>query len=103
MVRQQATLLEEVQLQLLEHLKVVDKPWAIFPILKPKWGGLHFFCPPMRGLSDGGSILVRRDIGRWPNVPEYDADGQMIDQLRTVHSYQALLMRPLMIYGSGPK
>ena len=83
--------------RVLEDLKIVKDDWAIFPIIKKKWGGMHFFCPPMRGFTDAGSILVKREIGRYPNSPDYDADGQLVEQLRATHPYRALLFRPLMV------
>ena len=83
--------------QALESLKIVTEDWAIFPILKPNWGGLHFFCPPMRYCSDSGGMIIKREFGRYPNIADYDADGQLVEQLRTTHGYKALLFRPLLI------
>ena len=97
--------------RVLETLKSVTADWAIFPILKTQWGGLHFFCPPLRGCSDGGSFIAKREIGRWPECPimtnvidgrvGYDADGQLIEHLRRNYPYQAIMTRPLMVYTSG--
>jgi glycosyltransferase involved in cell wall biosynthesis len=96
----------------LETLKIVTGDWAIFPIFKPTAGGMHLFCPPLRGLSDGGSMTVKREFGRWLNLPtlddtgksiNYDADGQLIDLLRASHPYQTIFCRPLMFYGGVPK
>ena len=94
--------------KVLEDLKAVTKPWAIFPILdcKPVRGeprrNTLFYNPPRRGQSDGGSILVRREIGRWPNalVGEltYDLDGQHIERLSVTYPYD-VVNRVLMVYG----
>lgn len=87
--------------RVLETLKLVTAPWAIFPINKIDWHGLHFCCPPKRGFTDTGSFIVRRDIGRWPQVAEFGAfgaDGEFAEYLLARYAVQALLIRPLMIY-----
>lgn len=80
----------------LESLKVTSKAWAIFPIVKMYYGGLYFHCPPMRGFTDAGQMLIRREIGRYPDISDYDADGQLAEKLRQ-YPMDALLGRPLMV------
>jgi O-antigen biosynthesis protein len=80
----------------LEDLKVVDKPWAIFPITR--FGERFFNDPPGVRKTDSGSILVRRDAGPWPALSQYDTDGIFVVELLGKHPYQALPdSRPLMI------
>lgn len=80
----------------LEDLKVVDKPWAIFPMLR--FGGRFFNDPPGIRKTDSGSILVKRELGPWPKLSQYDADGVFVEQLLKNHPYQALPdSRPLII------
>jgi len=54
--------------------------WAIFPILR---FGSPFFTPDPRSCyADTMNIVVKREFGRWPDRPEYTADGFWIDALR---------------------
>src|SRR5579863_3026407 len=80
----------------LEDLKVVDKPWAIFPMLR--FGGRFYNDPPGIRKTDSGSILVKKELGPWPDLNQYDADGVFVEQLLAKHPYQALPdIRPLVI------
>jgi glycosyltransferase involved in cell wall biosynthesis len=83
--------------QVLETLKVITKPWAIFPIEKTWLCGLYFHCPPMKGFTDAGNMIIRREIGQYPDLPVYEADGILAERLWQTASMQALLGRPLMI------
>jgi hypothetical protein len=80
----------------LETLKQVTKPWAIFPIAKLWFGGLYFHCPPQCGFTDAGNMLIKRGIGQYLDVPNYEADGMLAEQLRK-YPMEALLVRPLLI------
>jgi hypothetical protein len=40
-------------------------------------------------MSDTGNIVVKREIGRWPDGPEYTMDGIWIDALKAKYQYQA--------------
>jgi len=82
--------------RVLEDLAQVTGPWAIFPILRH---GRRFFSnPPGRCLTDAGNMMVKRELGPWPNLPDYDADGIFAVQLLSQHPCQALpKMRPLMV------
>lgn len=80
----------------LEDLKVVTGPWAIFPMLR--FGGRFFNDPPGIRKTDSGSILVKKELGPWPDLNQYDADGVFVEQLLAKHPYQALPgSRPLVI------
>jgi hypothetical protein len=89
--------------KVMEEWNTVTAAWAIFPIFKEKFGGFHFFCPPVLGGTDTGSFIVRRTIGRWPDEagsenPAISSDGRFAEKLRQIHSYDILLTRPLRIY-----
>ena len=97
--------------RVLEEFRAVTADWAIFPINKIHFGGMHFFCPPMVGGTDTGSFLVRREIGRWTKgvvsggvqwvetSKKYNSDGRFAKQLSEKYNYDILLTRPLMVYG----
>jgi hypothetical protein len=62
-------------------------PWAIFPILR---GGQRFFSdPPGIYLTDTANVIARREIARWPNIAEYEADGMWVEMLKRDHPYHA--------------
>ena len=71
--------------------------WGLFPILRH---GQQFFTDPPRCChADTANIVVKREIGRWPNIPDYTADGIWIDALVKDHpAYQAFPgFRPIVI------
>ena len=69
--------------RVLKDLDHVISPWALLPILRH--GKRFFHNPPGKREADTGSILVRRDLGPWPDSPDYDADGQYIESLVKQH------------------
>lgn len=80
----------------LETLQVVKKDWAIFPMLKVMYGGFYFHCPPMRGFTDAGQMIIKREIAQYPDIADYDADGILAESLRK-YPMDALLGRPLLV------
>jgi glycosyltransferase involved in cell wall biosynthesis len=78
-------------------LQQVTADWAIFPIMR--CGNLWFCEPPGMGRTGSGMFLYKRALGvRYPDVPDYSADGMLAEQLLK-YPYQALRdERPLMIY-----
>jgi len=70
----------------LEDLNVVVTPWALFPILRH--GNRFFTDPPKCCHVDTANVVVSRDIGRWPDIPDYTADGQFVESLLK-YPYQA--------------
>jgi glycosyltransferase involved in cell wall biosynthesis len=63
-----------------------DMPdWACFPILR--FGHVFFSEDPRCCHADTMNIVVKREIGRWPDRPEYTLDGIWIDTLRAHHDY----------------
>jgi glycosyltransferase involved in cell wall biosynthesis len=88
--------------RVLEEFNTVTADWAIFPILKPHFGGMHFFCPPVVGGTDTGSFIVKREFAQWPETlpgTAAGADGRFAQKLKETHDYDILLTRPLMVYG----
>jgi O-antigen biosynthesis protein len=85
----------------LEDLRIVDTPWAVFPILRH--GEKFFHDPPSRLHVDTANIIVKREgIIPWPDMPNYDTDGIYIEQLDARYKYQAFPdMRPLTIMPSS--
>ena len=64
-----------------------EPDFAVFPILRH--GHIFFNDPPGLCMSDTGNIVVKREIGRWPDGPEYTMDGIWIDALKAKYQYQA--------------
>jgi glycosyltransferase involved in cell wall biosynthesis len=81
----------------LRTLQQVTADWAIFPIMR--CGHLWFCEPPGMGRTGSGMFIYKRALGvRYPDVPDYSADGTLAEQLLK-YPYQALRdERPLMIY-----
>jgi glycosyltransferase involved in cell wall biosynthesis len=85
-----------------ETLEKVTKTWAIFPILRV---GIHWFIdPPGICKTGSGMFIYKRSTGlRYPDVPDYSADGMLVESLKQ-YEYQALPdERPLMIYEKASK
>lgn len=67
-------------------LVAADMPdWACFPITR--FGGVFFTDEPRSCHADTMNIVVKREIGRWPNRDEYTLDGIWIDTLRANREY----------------
>lgn len=79
----------------LRELDTVTEPWAVFPILRR--GARFFNLPPACGGTGTGMFIHKKEIGRWPNIDAYEADGKFVEELVKNYSYQALDVRPLVI------
>lgn len=76
--------------------EVLTGDFAVFPILRH--GQVFFSDPPRCCHADTANIVVRREIGRWPDIPEYTADGIWIDALVKNYKYQSFPgFRPIVI------
>lgn len=65
-----------------------DRPdFAIFPILRH--GQRFFNDPPGLCMTDTANVVVKRGIGRWPDIQDYTADGIWVEALKAKHTYQA--------------
>lgn len=82
-------------------LALKDSPeWALFPILRH--GQVFYTDPPRSCHADTANVVVKREIGRWPNGPEYTMDGIWIDALVRDHKYQAFpKFRPIVVMESS--
>ncbi len=82
----------------LKYLEKVTAPWAIFPI--KRLGERFFNDPPGLMKTDTGSMLLRRDVGPWPDLPNYETDGIFVEQLLKQYPYQVVgddVTYPLMV------
>jgi hypothetical protein len=52
---------------------------AILPI--DRHGQRFYSVPPRLGYVDTANLLVKRDLGQWPNIADYDAYGKFILRL----------------------
>jgi glycosyltransferase involved in cell wall biosynthesis len=79
--------------------------WAIFPI--HRHGSIFFYNPPGLCFTDTLNIVVKREIGRWPDIAAREADGHFVEKLKTLHpNYVAFPdVRPIgvMEYSSNGK
>ncbi len=61
--------------------------WALFPI--HRHGSKFLLLPPGLCMTDTANIVVKREIGRWPNIEAREADGHMVEQLKANFAYSA--------------
>ena len=72
------------------------KHWAIFPILRH--GSWFFNEPPGLCMTDTANVVVRREIGRWPDGPEYTMDGIWVEELKKKYPWIAFKhFRPIVV------
>lgn len=80
----------------LETLERVTEPVCLFPLLfQGKQGPV---LPVKVGSSDGNQLMVRREIGIWPESDSRAADGDLIVDLTAQHPYEVYTERPLVVY-----
>lgn len=83
----------------LERLDSITADWALFPMLRH--GERFFHDPPTFSKLDTGNLLIKREHGRWPDIPGgltpgrtislgYSADWSLAERLMQSHAYQAL-------------
>jgi hypothetical protein len=78
--------------------------WMLFPIFRH--GSLFYFDPPKPCYFDTGNAVVRREIGRWPDIPDYASDAVWLEQL-TNYRYvgypdaQPIMVMPTTSFGAG--
>lgn len=69
-------------------LESANRPdWAIFPI--HRHGRYFFNDPPGMCMSDSANILVKIELGRWPDIVAREADGVLVEKLKSKYSYAA--------------
>lgn len=70
-----------VLLDIAVYLQAENLPdWAVFPIMRH--GSIFFNDPPRICMTDTANIVVKREIGRWPDGPEYTMDGIWVEALK---------------------
>jgi hypothetical protein len=57
--------------------------WAIFPI--HRHGSYFFNDPPGLCMTDTLNVVVKREIGRWPDIQAREADGHFVEALKASH------------------
>lgn len=69
-------------------LDLCQRPdWAVFPILR--FGQPFFSDNPRCCHVDTANMVVRREIGQWPNRDEYTLDGIFCESLKERYPYTA--------------
>ena len=84
----------------LEYLKAVTGEWALVPMSSSSDISHRYFAdPPGRGRTDTGMYVIRREPARWPDIPNYEADGLFAEELvRKGIPYQTLFhLPPIMV------
>lgn len=79
----------DVLMELAIILQGIEEKWAIIPMFRH--GSIFFNNPPGLCMSDTANIVVRREIGRWPDGAEYTMDGIWIEGLKISHPEYAVL------------
>jgi hypothetical protein len=62
-----------------------NPPFALFPIMRH--GSYFLYDPPGMCRTDSANIVVKRDIGRWPDIEAREADGVLVERLRDNYPY----------------
>lgn len=59
--------------------------FALFPIMRH---GSHFLMnPPGMCSTDTANLVIRRNLARWPDISDREADGVMAERLKAEHDY----------------
>jgi glycosyltransferase involved in cell wall biosynthesis len=70
--------------------------FAVFPILRH--ASIFYSHPPRICHVDTGNLVLRRDIGRWPDIPDATSDGILAERLHAQYgSLGFRLFRPIII------
>ncbi len=90
------TILEDIA----SALESADKPqWGLFPILRH--GQWFYYDPPYYCSTDTGNVVVRREIGQWPNVQQRESDWALVERLLG-YPYKAFPeFRPIIVMPSS--
>lgn len=79
----------------LKELDCVTDPWAIFPVLRH--GNIFLKLPPGTEKTGTGMFIHKKEIGRWPDLDLYEADGSFVEGMVQRYSYEVLNSRPLVV------
>lgn len=61
--------------------------FALFPI--HRHGSEFLMLPPGMCRTDSANIVVKREIGRWPDIEAREADGVLAEHLKANYAYSA--------------
>jgi glycosyltransferase involved in cell wall biosynthesis len=79
-----------------EILVHISEPWTLWPILRH--GKRFFNDPPGNCHTDTANMIVRTEMARWPDGPEYTMDGIFCEQLKAKYPYVAFPnFRPIVV------
>lgn len=62
-----------------------EPDWAIFPIIR--FGHRFFSDNPGVCHTDSANMVIKREIGQWPNRDEYTLDGIFAEQLKAKYAF----------------
>ena len=86
-------------------LRVANYPmWGLFPIFRH---GCRFFTdPPVPCHVDTGNVVAKREIGRWPDIPDYASDAIWVEGLkkfpyRAFPNADPIMTMPTTSFGAG--
>lgn len=69
---------------------------AVFPI--ERHGQWFYSVPPRLCHTDTANLVVKREIARWPDIPDYTADGIWAERLVVDHGYTGFqYFRPIVV------
>lgn len=78
----------------LEEAKFPD--FALFPI--HRHGSIFLLLPPGLCMTDTANVVVKRGIGRWPDMEAREADGHWVEALKAKYKYAAFpSVRPIVL------
>jgi glycosyltransferase involved in cell wall biosynthesis len=70
--------------------------WALFPI--HRHGSPFLMLPPGMCHTDSANIVVKRELGRWPDIEAREADGVLAEHLANNFAYSAFPdMEPIIL------
>lgn len=79
-----------------EALEGRIEQWALFPITRH--GQRFYRDPPGTCYVDTANMVIRREVGQWPDGPEYTMDGIFCERLKDKYPYAAFPdMEPIVV------
>jgi len=72
-----------------------NPPWALFPI--HRHGSQFLLEPPGMCQTDSANMVVKREIGAWPDIECREADGVLAERLKSEHEYVSFPLLPSII------
>lgn len=70
--------------------------WALFPI--HRHGSWFMLLPPGMCMTDTANMIIKREIGRWPDIEAREADGVLAERLNANYAYSAFpKVKPIIV------